>query len=190
MAASKKTNKRGSASKFKLDISTDFEDKAIPLEGSSAEKDAKELSDLGAFFGMDGDDVQGAKSATMHEPQSPDEEGNSDSEATSPRWGGISKDFKNGSKGNAKVRRPITAWELKQAKQPVPITISDFGSIFPRQARTTPQESHYEYFERRLPSESPEHRKYMQWQTETTRRNFKYTGRRSADHSDIPHSAR
>ena len=36
-----------------------------------------------------------------------------------------------------------------------------------------PQESHYDYFSRRLPGETPEHRKAMQWKTETARNRYK-----------------
>ena len=42
------------------------------------------------------------------------------------------------------------------------------------------QESHYEYFNRRLPSETPEHRRAMQWKTETARKCYKCRGEEGA----------
>ena len=38
------------------------------------------------------------------------------------------------------------------------------------------QESHYDYFHRRLPGEAPEHRKAMQWKTDIARKFHKHLG--------------
>jgi len=74
-----------------------------------------------------------------------------------------------GGKALHRVHQPITFRELVEARAPVPMFLSDFEPITPR-AEPRPQETHYEYFARRLPGERPESRLAIAWKMETTRR--------------------
>lgn len=72
-----------------------------------------------------------------------------------------------------RIHRPVTTWELVEARTPQPISIGDFPPIVRRQPEhERPQESHYDYFTRKIPTESPEHRRAMQWRAETTRKSY------------------
>lgn len=76
-----------------------------------------------------------------------------------------------GGKAFQRVHQPITFRELKEARAPVPMFLSDFDPITPR-AEPRPQETHYDYFARRIPGEAPENRQAKQLKMETTRRVF------------------
>mmetsp|Transcript_121530 Transcript_121530/g.288890 ORF Transcript_121530/g.288890 Transcript_121530/m.288890 type:complete len:158 (+) Transcript_121530:60-533(+) len=144
--------KHQAAKMLKVEFSKEFESRGIPLEDSSTERDAKELKKVASFFGMDDEDVH-----KLMQPEAP---------VVSPRLS-----------DGAWLHRPVTPKELQRARLPSPISITDFPSIFPSSPRS--QESHYDYFSRRLPGETPEHRKAMQWKTETARNRYKYSGRRA-----------
>mmetsp|Transcript_62004 Transcript_62004/g.115933 ORF Transcript_62004/g.115933 Transcript_62004/m.115933 type:complete len:185 (-) Transcript_62004:122-676(-) len=177
--------KNGAAKLLKdLDFSKEFESRGIPLEDSSAERDAKELRKVASFFGMDGLAVH----SLMAQVEGSDA-GEASEDELEETWEG---EFREAASSDEDaeyaaiiaarqkwLHRPVTPRELLNAKQPMPITIGDFPSIFQRDSpRYSPQETHYDYFKRRLPSENPEHRKAMQWQTETTRKCIRNRGRR------------
>mmetsp|Transcript_144025 Transcript_144025/g.203783 ORF Transcript_144025/g.203783 Transcript_144025/m.203783 type:complete len:183 (-) Transcript_144025:59-607(-) len=174
--ASPKRHKHGATKLLKIDFAKEFESRGLPLEDSSAERDAKELQKVASFFGMDGQDVHRlGQSEADAEPSNEDWEDDelliemetmtsrADSQSSRKQW----------------LHRPVTPKELQKAKPPMPISINDFGSIFPRDSFRFPQESHYDYFHRRLPGEAPEHRKAMQWKTDIARKFHKYAGRRT-----------
>ncbi|CAE7252945.1 unnamed protein product [Symbiodinium natans] len=173
--------KNGAAKLLKVDFSKEFESRGIPLEDSSAERDAKELRKVASFFGMDGPAVN----SLMAQVEASDVTDSSEAEpetslleATATRSDSDVCDDEEELAAAAAaaaarqrwLHRPVTPRELLKAKQPRPISINDFPSIFQRDSPRSLQETHYSYFSRRLPSENPEHRKAMAWQTETTRK--------------------
>ncbi|CAE7503101.1 unnamed protein product [Symbiodinium pilosum] len=177
--------KNGAAKLLKVDFSKEFESRNIPLEDSSTERDAKELRKVASFFGMDGHAVH----SLMAQVEASDASASEDSEeevmpvpvaAAGTSLGdddddeeALAQQSRNYAAAMQWLHRPVTPRELLKAKQPRPISINDFPSIFQRSQRDSPrslQENHYSYFSRRLPSENPEHRKAMEWQTETTRK--------------------
>lgn len=72
-----------------------------------------------------------------------------------------------------RVHRPVSPWELRAAKNPVPMSRGDFPPICQR-GQAPAHESHYAYFTRRTPSDRPQYRRAMQSRTETTRRVLNY----------------
>jgi hypothetical protein len=70
-----------------------------------------------------------------------------------------------------RLHRPVTPRELVQATAPVPISINP---LFKRRGESKKQETHYDYFTRKIPGESPKYREVMQWRASTTRKVFNY----------------
>uniref|UniRef100_A0A7S1LMT5 Uncharacterized protein n=1 Tax=Alexandrium catenella TaxID=2925 RepID=A0A7S1LMT5_ALECA len=70
---------------------------------------------------------------------------------------------------NERIHRPVTPRDLLDARPPVQLSLGDFPPIFERN-RDRPQESHYNYFSRRIPEERPELRKVMELRAQNTRR--------------------
>mmetsp|Transcript_69299 Transcript_69299/g.122667 ORF Transcript_69299/g.122667 Transcript_69299/m.122667 type:complete len:239 (+) Transcript_69299:96-812(+) len=99
----------------------------------------------------------------------------------SPQLPSVETTQKEWSEAKRRLHRPLTVREWKEATHPVPIAINDFPSIFEKDlgSRGGPQETHYDYFMRRLPTENPEYRMARRYLTENVRKNFKYHGRRN-----------
>ncbi|CAE8607936.1 unnamed protein product [Polarella glacialis] len=183
----------------KGDFSTEFAGRNIPLTKSAEEQDAKELSELSHFFSMGplgcqtsagtafsrqvSEELQRSDSHQLPQPPGPGWKDGSQtaraSFASSIRSGGVCEDL---SPAKQRLHRPVSEWELQEARPPRSLGINDFPSIFqPQLDRPSPQETHYDYFTRRLPGEQyTEHREAMRCRTETTRKTYKYYGRRGA----------
>lgn len=77
------------------------------------------------------------------------------------------KDLEHGSLPPRALRDPISFRELMEARAPVPLTVRDLktrdlATPRRRQARAaTIGQTHYDYFARHLPDESPDHRQAM-----------------------------
>lgn len=69
-----------------------------------------------------------------------------------------------------RIHRPISPWELHDTNIPVPITVAP---LFKRPQSPRRQESHYEYFTKKIPGERPEYRRALQSKTEATRRIYR-----------------
>jgi hypothetical protein len=76
--------------------------------------------------------------------------------------------------GSYVMRRPVTAQEVQDARNPEPLTM--MPSLFQRSpALDSPRpDTHYHYFRQQLPGTSPQHRRIMAWKSEVIRRSFKY----------------
>eukprot|EP00439_Symbiodinium_sp_Y106_P045929 s3190_g5.t2 len=152
-AMSSPKRKNGAAKLLKVDFSKEFESRGIPLEDSSAERDAKELRKVASFFGMDGHAVH----SLMAQVEGSDENGGSEEEMleelelgkATPVLGGMAGGGGGGEDSDEDeeavaaaaaaaaarqrwLHRPVTPRELLKAKQPQPISINDFPSIFQR----------------------------------------------------------
>mmetsp|Transcript_64927 Transcript_64927/g.193541 ORF Transcript_64927/g.193541 Transcript_64927/m.193541 type:complete len:396 (-) Transcript_64927:161-1348(-) len=68
-----------------------------------------------------------------------------------------------------RIHAPVTVRELIGARPPEPLAMGDFPPLFQRNL-DRPQESHYSYFSRRIPEESPELRRVMRLRATHTQR--------------------
>lgn len=71
-------------------------------------------------------------------------------------------------------RDPPTEVELGDAKPPEPIGMDNFPPLYQRMPEKK-QETHYDYFGRHLPTESPRHRQAMRLRTEVLRKSYHKT---------------
>jgi len=68
-----------------------------------------------------------------------------------------------------RARRPVMSRELLSASLPTPISVLEFPPIVKRNAAGL-KETHYEYFARRCPDESPQHRRVMEHKSRVGKR--------------------
>lgn len=75
--------------------------------------------------------------------------------------------------GRQRLRRPVTERELAEARAPVALSPDEFPPV----CRRVPLHgTHYDYFSRQLPGESPDHRQAMRCRTAVARRFYNYPG--------------
>jgi hypothetical protein len=185
----------------------EFETRGIPLECNNAEKSEKELRDLGTFFGLAVDPSADFENTTAADdrPQSRHiltargirsslgtvaEASVKELQDTRPLTARDEKSYRFSTcklrpgelvlSARQRLHRPVTAGELEEARPPKPFAQGELlPTILRDPNRPRRPESHYEYFNRQLPTEHPEFRQAMWSKTEAMRRNLNYPANKS-----------
>lgn len=110
------------------------------------------------WLGMSLSELEDAFDSRSHDRARPWKAAGSDSEKDEER--------KKVTQVQQHIHRPISPWELRETSIPAPLSVLPLCQRPPSRR----QESHYDYFNRKIPGENPYQRKAQQGKTDTTRK--------------------